>query len=174
MRLLVFSLEWWRWFLESRHAFLIFFFKWPKLIKPFASLFLRMLQNKRFLVIFLFFTFYFFLRPPLASNHCFKKVQLLWSGKPQAGLDKNSFSLNEEMSWSKRNINKFVYKNRAIVGLCLDSTLIWAFNLSGQFLMAHIFGQPGAEKVLDPRFPLPRVMLQPPSNYIKHGLWYKM
>lgn len=44
------------------------------------------------------------------------------------------------------NINKFVYKNKAIVGLCLGSTLIWAINLSGQFLMAHIFGQPQAEK----------------------------
>lgn len=40
--------------------------------------------------------------------------------------------------------------------------------------MAHIFGQPQAEKDLDPRFPLPRVMLQPPSYYIKHGLWYQM
>lgn len=71
------------------------------------------------------------------------------------------------------NINKFVCKNRAIVGLCLDSTFIWALNLSSQFLMVHIFGQRQAEKDPDPSFPLPRVMLQTPRYYIKHGLWYQ-
>lgn len=72
------------------------------------------------------------------------------------------------------NINKFVYKNRAIVGLCLNSALIWVLNLSGHFLMAHIFGQPQAERNLDPRFPLPRITLQPLGYYSKHGLWYQM
>lgn len=73
------------------------------------------------------------------------------------------------------NINKFLCENSAIFGLFLDCTLIWALNLSSQFLMAHILGQLQAEKDLNPRFPLPRVILQPPYYYyIKHGLWYQM
>lgn len=78
------------------------------------------------------------------------------------------------MSWSKMNINKLLCENSAIFGLFLDCTFIWALNLSSQFLMAHILGQPQAEKDLYPKLSLPRVILQPSRYYIKHGLWYQM
>lgn len=119
--------------------FLFFFFKWPKLIKSFVSLFLGRLQNEGFLVNF--FSSQDHLRHQFSALKKFSCYGL--ANLKQVCLDKNKFVFfNKEMSWSKMNINKFVYKNKAIVGLCLGSTVIWAINLSGQFLMAHIFGQP--------------------------------
>lgn len=131
------------------------------LIKPFISLFLERLQNGTlvyayiYVLIFCNFNFIFWDNlwhqiPAFKNFNCCGLANF-----KQVYLDKNSI-FNKEMSWTKMNINKFVYKNRAIVALCLDSTLIWPLNLWPVFNGSHMEWK-------RPRALLPRVVLQPRS-----------